>query len=200
VGSRRLIQEKKMSFQVSLFEGRQVCLAPIDREKDAEIEAAWMHDAEYLRMLHESPARPLTAAAINKKYEQIEKQMDEEHNLFYFTIRHREDERLLGFARLYWISWTSGYSFVELGIGNRQDRRMGYGCETLTLLKRFAFRELNLHRLTAVVADYNLPAKGLFAKAGFLEEARRREALRRDGRCWDSLMLGLLRQDWEREK
>ncbi|MCI0520159.1 MAG: GNAT family N-acetyltransferase, partial [Chloroflexi bacterium] len=67
----------------------------------------------------------------------------------------------------------------------------------LDLLLRFAFRELNLYRLTALVADYNEPAKRLFAQAGFVEEVRRREALHRDGRRWDQLFLGLLRQDWE---
>jgi RimJ/RimL family protein N-acetyltransferase len=42
---------------------------------------------------------------------------------------------------------------------------------------------------------------GLFAKAGFVEEVRRREALQRDGRYWDAIHLGLLRDEWEaREK
>ncbi len=189
-----------MGFDVSLFEGKLICLAPIDREKDAEIESGWTHDADYQRMLSDEPARPLTAAAINKQYEQIEKQMDEEHNLFYFTIRQREDDRLVGFARLKWIGWTHGYGFIELAIGSPQDRRKGYAGEALDLLLRFAFRELNLYRLTALVADYNEPAKRLFAQAGFVEEVRRREALHRDGRRWDQLFLGMLRQDWEGER
>jgi RimJ/RimL family protein N-acetyltransferase len=62
---------------------------------------------------------------------------------------------------------------------------------------RFAFSELNLHRLTARVPEYNLAALALFRKAGFVEEVRRREAYQRDARRWDDIHLGLLAADWQ---
>ncbi len=57
--------------------------------------------------------------------------------------------------------------------------------------------KLNLYRLGAEIADYNLGAKRLFEKAGFIEEVRRRQALVRAGRRWDLLLYGLLCPDWE---
>ncbi len=186
-----------MDISKSLYEGERICLAHIDHEKDPEIESKWTHDAAYLRMLSPEPARPLSAAKLKKQYEAIEKEMEEKRNLFYFTIRLRPDDRLIGFARLDWIEWTNGNGYLRMGIGEAEERGKGYGTEALQLLMRYAFHELNLHRLTAVVPEYNPVAVHIVQKAGFTEEVRRRQALDRDGRRWDLLHFGILRQEWQ---
>jgi RimJ/RimL family protein N-acetyltransferase len=186
-----------MEIKDPLFEGKTVCLAPIDHDQDAEIESKWTHDPDYLRSLNPQPIRPLSPAQLKKKYEAIEKEAEESKNLFYFTIRCREDDRLVGFARLYWVDWTNSNGMVQLGIGNPADRGRGYGTEALQMLLRYAFSELNLYRLSAIIAEYNPKAMRLFKKCGFIEEVRRRQALKRDGQRWDAIHLGLLRGEWE---
>lgn len=188
-----------MRIQEQLFEGDHICLGPIDHERDAEIEARWTHDAQYLRMLSSEPAMPLSVAKVKKYYEKIEKDQQEEKNQFYFTIRLRSDERLIGFIRLSWIGWANGYGFVHMGIGEEADRLHGYGSEALRLLVRFAFDELNLYRLTALIPEYNAVALHVFSKVGFVQEVRRRQALNRDGRRWDLLHLGLLQDEWNQK-
>ncbi len=185
-----------MDLKRSLFEEELICLAPIDPERDAEIEAKWTHDAEYLRLLKADIARPLSPAQVKKAYESIEKKVEEDKNLFYFTIRTRPDERLVGFAKLYAITWSHGTGMLQMGIGDAQDRKQGYGRQALSLLLRYAFDELNLYRLTALVPEYNRDALRFFEKAGFVIEVRRRQALNRDGRRWDLLHLGLLQEEW----
>ena len=69
----------------------------------------------------------------------------------------------------------------------------------LPLLLRFAFDELNLHRLSVWPSADNLPFIQMVEKAGFEEEARRREASFHDGSYWDVLHLGLLRTKWEKK-
>jgi RimJ/RimL family protein N-acetyltransferase len=61
---------------------------------------------------------------------------------------------------------------------------------------RFAFDELNLFRLSAFIAEYNPAGLSLAKKFGFIEEVRRRQALERDGRRWDMIHCGLLREEW----
>ncbi len=181
----------------SLFDGKYVRLGPIDHEKDAEVEAKWTQDPDFLRMLNFQPARPLSVAQLKKKYEAIEKEAEESHDLFYFTIRAPTDDRLIGFARLFWVDWTNGNGHIQLGIGDQTDRRHGFGADALQMLLRYAFSELNLHRLTAIIAEYNSAALSLFTKVGFKEEVRRRQALNRDGQRWDVVHLGILREEWE---
>ena len=182
--------------QTQLFEGEAVRFGPIDYEKDPEIEAKWTHDAEFMRLYDIVPARPMSAAMVKKQYEKLEKQVEEEKNLYYFTIRAREDDRLIGKASIHWIEWSNGNGHLRLGIGAAEDRRRGYGTQALRMLLRFAFAELNLHRVTAAAPEYNEGAIALLKKAGFTQEICRRKALERDGRRWDLLTFGLLKDEW----
>ena len=150
-----------------------------------------------MRLLDLKPVRPLSPAMIKKQYEAIEKEIEEDKNLFYFTIRAREDDHLIGKAMVEWIDWTNGNGFIRLGIRAAKDRRKGYGSQALHMLLRYAFGELNLYRVTAVVPAYNEGALRLFQKFGFVEEVRRRQALNRDGQFWDLISFGLLNTEWQ---
>jgi RimJ/RimL family protein N-acetyltransferase len=185
-----------LDIQTQLFEAKDVRFGPIDHETHPEIESKWTHDAEFMRLFDLKPARPLSAAMVKKQYEALEKAMDEDKNLCYFTIRLREDDRLIGKALVEWIDWTNGNGFLRLGIGAAEDRHKGYGSQALSMLLRYAFGELNLYRVTAVVPAYNQGAFGLFQKFGFIEEIRRRQALNRDGQIWDLVSFGLLNTEW----
>ena len=65
------------------------------------------------------------------------------------------------------------------------------------MILRFAFDELNLHRVSVNVPAYNTAALAFLQKHGFVEEIRRRQALQVDGQVWDALGLGLLRVEWQ---
>ena len=185
--------------QTQLFEGRDIRFGPIDYEKDPGIESKWTHDSDFMRMYEINPARPMSAAIIKKQYEKLEKQVEEDKNLYQFMIRAKEDDRLMGKAVIQWVEWTNGNAWVHLGIGSAQDQRKGYGSQALNMLVRFAFAELNLFRLSARIPEYNEAAISLFSKFGFVEEIRRRQALDRDGRRWDLIVFGLLNSEWQNQ-
>src|SRR5688572_182644 len=107
--------------QTQLFEGKDIRFGPIDHEKDPEIESKWTHDSEFMRMMETDPARPMSAAMLKKQYEKIEKQIDDDKNFFYFAIRAKEDDRLIGKAMVQRIEWTNGNAFIQLGIGSAED-------------------------------------------------------------------------------
>ena len=188
-----------IDIQTQLYEGRDIRFGPIDYEKDPEIESKWTHDSAFMRMYEINPARPLSAAIIKKQYEKLEKQVEEDKNLYHFMIRAREDDRLIGTAAIQWIEWTNGNAWLHLGIGSAQDQRKGFGSQALGMLMRFAFAELNLFRLSARIPEYNQAATSLFSKFGFAEEVRRRQALDRDGRRWDLIVFGLLNSEWQNQ-
>jgi RimJ/RimL family protein N-acetyltransferase len=193
------MEDTMLAIQTQLFEAKDIRFGPIDHEAHPEIESKWTHDAEFMRLMELKPIRPLSPAMVKKQYEAIEKDMDEHRNMYYFTIRAHTDDRLIGKAIVEWIDWTNGNGFIQLGIGAAEDRRKGYGSQALSLLLRYAFGELNLYRLTAVVPAYNEGAIRLFQKFGFMEEIRRRKALNRDGECWDLLSFGLLSSEWREQ-
>ena len=65
----------------------------------------------------------------------------------------------------------------------------------------FAFEVLNMHRLSAEVLETNTAAQWL--EINFLDfkvEGRKRQAVYKAGRYYDSLVLGLLREDWSQQE
>jgi len=183
--------------QTQLFDGQDVRLGPIDHEKDPEIESRWTHDSDFMRMYDMDPARPMSAAMVKKHYEKLEKQIEEDKVMYYFTIRAKSDDSLLGKAMIERIEWSNGNGLIRIGIGSAEDHRKGYGSQGLQMLIRFAFAELNLFRVSADVPEYNEAAVALLKSFGFIEEVRRRQALERDGRRWDLLVFGLLKDEWQ---
>ena len=181
-----------------LFEGKLIRFAPHDPDRDAEIESKWTHDPDYLRSISLDPARPSSPPQIKKKYEDLAKEADEQRDLFSFAVRTIENDRLIGFARLFGVEWTHGVGRILIGLGDPIDRGRGYGREALQMLLRYAFDELNLHRITATTFEYNTTAIHFLQRNGFVLEVTRREAVQRDGRYWDFLAFGLLHDEWQR--
>lgn len=183
-----------MNSEKPLFTGENIYFAPIDREKDAEVASTWTHDPAYLHGIGASPALPRSAAKIKKQYETLEKSMDEGKR-FYFTVRTKDNDRLIGFGEIFRIGWTNQSGTLALGIGSADDRRRGFGAEILRLLVRYAFDELSFYRLSAQISADNTAALALFQKAGFVEEVRQRNGIHRDGQRWDLIHLGLLQEE-----
>jgi RimJ/RimL family protein N-acetyltransferase len=181
----------------NLFEGELIYLDAFDPEKDAEVEAKWTNDPGFVWPVEGESARPLSAAQMKKRHEK-EKEDEKAKRLFYFVIRSREGDRPLGFVRLHWIEWSNGASHLRLYIGDPADRGKGYGSEALRLALRYAFEELNLHGLTISIAAYNEGAIRFFERAGFVTEVVRRQGIYKNGRRWDLLMMGLLKEEWKR--
>lgn len=65
----------------------------------------------------------------------------------------------------------------------------------------FAFEVLNMHRVGAEVLETHAAAQKLeLGHLGFVIEGRRRKAVYKSGRYYDSIQLGMLREEWERHE
>ena len=136
----------------SLWEGRRVRRDRFDPERDAPLVARWTNDLEWRQQLWPSePPRPISPAQVRREWEDQEKDRD----LFLFAIRLKEEDRLIGLAALEEVSGMHRSAALRLGIADPSDRRTGFGTEALSLLTRYAFDELNLHRLSACTQEDN---------------------------------------------
>jgi RimJ/RimL family protein N-acetyltransferase len=82
-------------------------------------------------------------------------------------------------------------------IGEREYWGKGYGTDAMNLLTRYAFMELNLHRVSLGVHSYNTRALRCYEKAGFRTEGAIRGETFREGRRSDDIYMGILRREWE---
>lgn len=178
-----------------LFRGEKVRLTAFNLDKDAEAMSAWSHDADFLHRTTTEAAMPIPAPAYKKKIEDWMKDMDK-NEMFVFAIRQKEDDSLIGTAQIYWIEWSHGAGHFAINIGKPENRNKGLGGEAMRLLLRYAFHEMNLHRMAAFVSSWNAEALRFFARFGFVEEFRRREALYILGQRYDQVGISLLREEW----
>jgi RimJ/RimL family protein N-acetyltransferase len=116
-----------------------------------------------------------------------------------FAVRTLVDDRLVGLARLYDIIWSNGHALLGLSIPDPEERGKGFGRDALALILRYGFDELGLHRIWLDTVGYNQRAIHMYERAGFREEGRLREHLYRDGRRFDVVLMGLLREEFGRD-
>jgi UDP-4-amino-4,6-dideoxy-N-acetyl-beta-L-altrosamine N-acetyltransferase len=76
----------------------------------------------------------------------------------------------------------------------------GYGAKMFGLLKKYCFDYLNMHRMWLLVMENNERAISLYRKSGFVEEGRQRQAIYRDGRYLDYIMMSILRSEYDEEQ
>ncbi len=174
-----------------LLRGEKVRLTAISKD-DAAVMARWNEDAEYMQLVDTGAMRLWNA---EQTAAHLEKRAGDD-TLISFGIRTIEDNRLIGTVDLAMIEWTNGCAWVGMGIGEREYWNQGYGSEALHLLIEYAFEELNMHRLSLCVIDYNERAIAVYEKAGFKREGTFREFGLRAGKRYDMYLYGLLRPEW----
>jgi RimJ/RimL family protein N-acetyltransferase len=173
-----------------LFAGRLVRLTAFNSEADAEIIARWSRDTEYHRLGDNDWAYP---QSVRQARERLERDSDRS---FGFAIRTLSDDRLIGDIGVWVESWVHGEGWVGIGLGERNYWGNGYGTAAMRLMLRFAFDELNLQRVSLGVYAYNPRAIRSYEKAGFRREGVVRGDCRRDGQQWDTVFMGVLRDEW----
>ena len=177
---------------MDLLHGELVRLTAEEPETIARLVSQWSADSEYSRLLDWDPARRFSVKSTQKW---IEKAYESEKEHF-FTIRALEDDRIIGEIGLDGIRWTHRDCFVGIGLGDREYWGRGYGTDAMKIILCYAFTELNLHRVTLDVFEYNPRAISSYEKAGFVLEGRQRGMMLREGRRWDVIYMGILKEEW----
>jgi RimJ/RimL family protein N-acetyltransferase len=102
----------------------------------------------------------------------------------------------IGNIGLHDIDWKNRNAFLGIVIGEREYWGRGYGTDAVLALLGFAFGEMNLHRIHLSVYEFNERAIRCYEKCGFRQEGCAREALFRDGRYHNGLLMAVLRDEF----
>ena len=147
-----------------LYKGKLVRLKAVDADMVGKAFPRWSQSSEYRRLQDSDPPRLFSTKATK---EWVAKQLDRNgKDDFFFSIHALEDDLLLGDVGLEVVNWGSRDAFVGIGIGEPDYWGKGYGTETMQLILRYAFTELNLNRVTLNVFEYNERAVRSYEKAG----------------------------------
>ena len=174
-----------------MFTGQLVEFKAIDPEQ-AVTYTRWFQDPEVLRLLSERPVIPWSGSAERRALERMARGQDDS---VHFAIHAVSDGQLIGNCSFKEIDHKNGSAGVGIVIGERGYWGKGFGRDALRLMLRYGFSELNLHRIWLKVFAFNERAIRAYRKVGFVEEGRLREAIYRDGRYWDELIMAVLRSE-----
>jgi RimJ/RimL family protein N-acetyltransferase len=177
-----------------LFRGELVCLTSEEPEIQAKAEVRWQRDTEFHRLADSDPAEMSSEKKIK---EWFEKRIDEgfKPERYPFCARTIDGDKFIGFFGL-WVDLIHNEAWVGIGIGERDFWGKGYGTDMMKLCLQYAFTELNVHRVSLGLHEYNPRALKSYEKAGFRLEGRTRKDMLREGKRTDSLWMGILREEW----
>jgi RimJ/RimL family protein N-acetyltransferase len=170
-------------------EGERVALGPIRRDL-VPLYHAWINDLAVTRFLRSWPM------SLDQEFEWYEG-MSKKNDMAFFTIYELPSHRPVGGVDLHAIDMRNRTAGLGIMIGERDARGRGLGTEAVRLICDYGFHVLELHSIMLITFGWNIAGQRAYAKAGFREFGRRRQARYFDGRYWDDIYYDLLREDFD---
>jgi RimJ/RimL family protein N-acetyltransferase len=174
-----------------MIPGERVRLRALERD-DVPTFVRWFNDPEVRHYL--AAYLPMSMA---QEERWLEARLDAKDE-FFFVVEALVDDVFtpIGTICLVGIDWKNSIANFGTMIGEKTYWGQGLGTEATRVLLRFAFEELNLHRVQLDVYDFNARAIRCYEKAGFQHEGTKRQALFRAGRYRDVHIMGILREEF----
>ena len=165
------------------------------KKDDIEHMRKWVNDPEVVDFLSDIFLFPHT---INTTEDYVNSVLKGGHkDSCNFIIAKRETEEYVGQIDLIHIDWKNRVSEIGIVLGAEENRNNGFGTEAIKLLQSYVFNRLNLNRLEIKVRDFNIRAQRCYTKCGFKEEGRLRQNFFINGNYADSILLSLLKSEYE---
>jgi RimJ/RimL family protein N-acetyltransferase len=165
------------------------------RPDDWRTVLAYQRDPRYLRFYNDAWANRSDDEVRAFVEMLIGYQAEEPRRRFQLAITLPAEGRLIGncgIRRKPENDWEADIGY-EL---NPEYWRLGYATEAARAMVDFGFTELGLHRVSAWCIADNVASANVLRKAGLREEGRLRENEYFRDRWWDTLLFGMLREEW----
>ncbi|MBC7228314.1 MAG: GNAT family N-acetyltransferase [Thermoflexales bacterium] len=178
-----------------MIHGERVRLRAIERS-DIPTFVRWFNNPEVRRYL--VAYAPMSTAQEEQWFEDM-LQRQQRRELFLFAIEARVGDEwvTIGNVDLHRVNWKDRWAILGIVLGEKAYWDQGYGTDAVRTMLRFAFEELNLHRVELEVIDENARARRCYEKAGFRYEGTRRQVAFFEGRYHDSHMMSVLREEFQ---
>lgn len=103
----------------------------------------------------------------------------------------------VGLVRLFNIHVVEGYAYIETVIADPKALRHGFGVQASRLMAYYGIDVLGLRRIESKVYEYNAVSINTLKRNACVQEGVLRKAAFRDGRYWDVIVFGILREELE---
>ncbi len=112
-----------------------------------------------------------------------------------FIVQRLADDKPIGIVGLEHIQYRNQEAELAGLIMDPAETGQGLGSKSIALLTRYAFEDLNLHRLFARIYASNVAARRVAEKAGLKHEGTARQAVFHDWHFEDVIYMSILREE-----
>jgi RimJ/RimL family protein N-acetyltransferase len=154
--------------------------------------AGWYGDPEIWHLTSWAPS-PMNRPSVEKLFEDRELSSVDDS----FAIHVKEEDEPVGVISLMNISDANESAELSIIVGHPDDRHQGYGTEAIELLLGYAFEELGLNRVGLSAFEFNDEAIAAYEKLGFAVEGRYRQAIKRNSRFYDAILMSIIKGEWQ---
>ncbi|RBI63543.1 GNAT family N-acetyltransferase [halophilic archaeon] len=155
-------------------------------------------EREDLPFLQEHRNRPDVRRSLGRVHPQNREKLDQDFEGYManaVNLLACVDGDPVGFVALF--DWDESSGRAELAYWVSPDHQgNGYGTEVTELAVEYAFDERRCHRLVAGAHETNEASRALLETLGFREEGRQRQHVFVDGEYVDTVLYGLLVDEW----
>ena len=118
-------------------------------------------------------------------------------SFLYFFLIEKETDKIIGECGFH--TWHKKHRRAELFYSLKKDeyKQKGYMTEAVAEVIKYGFEQMNLHRIQALIADWNYASLKLIDKYGFINEGTMREDYFHDGKQEDSICFSLLASEYK---
>ncbi|AET70305.1 pseudaminic acid biosynthesis N-acetyl transferase [Desulfosporosinus orientis DSM 765] len=113
-----------------------------------------------------------------------------------YVICKKEDGKKIGTIGLSSIDHKNQKAEYGILIGEAQEQKKGFALEASYTLLKYAFYDLNLHKIKLHVFTDNNIAINLYKRLGFKEEGTLHQEIYKNSGFKDVLVMGLLKEEW----
>jgi RimJ/RimL family protein N-acetyltransferase len=176
-----------------MLEGKLVKLRALE-EDDLHILRDWRNNKDIRIMTREY--RLLNMINQKKWFETTHK--ENPPSIIMFGILNNKD-KLIGVCGLTYIDWKNKHAEISCYIAKKNWQESKEAIDTISILMKYGFEELNLHRLWVEIFSIAKKNVELFHKLKFINEGKLRQKLWRNGEWWDSYIFSKLSTEYRLE-
>jgi len=93
------------------------------------------------------------------------------------------------------IDWKNRNAKIHIKILDVEKfRRKGIGYKSINAIVRYAFQELNLHCIYAIILEDNIPSQKMFTKCRFELEGRQKQRIFKSGMYKDIVVMSIINE------
>ncbi|TYR81598.1 GNAT family N-acetyltransferase [Priestia megaterium] len=113
-----------------------------------------------------------------------------------FAVVNEQTEEVIGHISLAYIDYYNKTGRIGRVLLKEEERGKGYCYQMFEKTLTFGFEELQLHRISLGVFDFNVKAIQSYERIGFVREGLMRDVKLVDGQYWNIIEMSMLENEW----